>query len=396
MKLFCKSSRSLFFAGFLLLTLLSGACSRQMLVEPAGLVEFERQWSVERIWSQRAGRGIGKDFLQLHPALADELVVVADHDGRISAYDRREGDRQWRVHTGDPVSAGLRVQDDRVLYGSRDGMAVALSLTDGALLWRVALGSELLAPPAADDLMAVFQTLDGRAIALDVDSGEMLWSYDTQAPVFVLRGTASPVISDGRVYTAFSNGKVVALDAGSGSLLWERRVAEPQGRSELDRLVDINNNLIVEGGGVFASSFQGRVMVLDSDSGQPFWGRDMSTYGIMASRDGWLYLADSKGHVWAISQLDGEDRWKQSALEGRGLTGVAVHQDQIVVGDQWGFLHWMDAQSGHLTARRLHRAGGFSATPVAGDDMLYILSRKGHLTAYRLKKPWRLPGWNNQ
>ncbi len=396
MKLFCCPSRRFFSICILLLALFSGACSRQTLVEPAGLVAFDRQWSVERLWSHRTGRGIGKDFLQLHPAVTDQLVVVADREGRVSAHQRENGDRQWRIHTDDRISAGLRVQNDRVLYGSRDGMAVALSISDGTPLWRVALGSELLSPPATDDLMAVFQTLDGRAIALDIDSGEMLWSYDTRAPVFVLRGTASPVISDGRVFTAFSNGKVIALDAGTGSLLWERRVADPQGRSELDRLVDINNNLIVEGGGVFASSFQGRVMVLDSDSGQPFWGRDMSTYGVMTSRDGWLYLADSKGHVWAISQLDGEDRWKQPALEGRNLTGVAVHQDQVVVGDQWGFLHWMDAQTGHLTARRLHRKSGFSATPVARDNVLYVLSRKGQLSAYRLKKPWRLPGRRSQ
>src|SRR5699024_5382919 len=244
-------------------------------------------------------------------------VYVADLNGKVTAYSADKGKRLWRHNTQDNVTGGLYAGYGVVIYGTREGEAVALSEEDGSELWRQQLSSESLAPPAANASMAVFQVQDDQVYALDIDSGEQLWQFEDQAPTLILRGSAIPVIAGDHVYAAFANGKVVALDERTGSPLWERRVAEPQGRSELARLVDINNNLIVEGVGVFASSYQGSVSVLDAESGQTYWRKDMSTFDVMDSHLGVLYVADSKGNVWAIDQRSGDSLWRQDLLYGR-------------------------------------------------------------------------------
>jgi len=52
----------------------------------------------------------------------------------------------------------------------------------------------------------------------------------------------------------------------------------PHGRTELDRLVDIDSAVRVVGDDVFATGFQGRTAMLALDSGQIWWAHDMSSY----------------------------------------------------------------------------------------------------------------------
>lgn len=366
------------------LLFIAGCSSNPHAIEPNPLPDFDAQYEVKRYWSRNAGKGIHKAYLHLAPAATHRAVYAADLEGRVTAFSHERGRRKWRVNNDDRISGGLYAGYGVVMYGTREGDAVALSEEDGSELWRVRLSSEILAAPAANADAAVFKTLDGQVIALDIESGDELWRFDDPVPILVLRGAARPTIAGDRVYAGFANGKVVALDVRNGVPVWERRVAEPTGRSELERLVDLANNLIVEGGGVFAGSFQGRVAVLDQDNGRPYWGKDLSTYGMMASRLGVLFVADSTGHVSAIDQRTGNTLWKQDLLYGRGLTGVAVQGSQIVVGDSEGYLHWMDASSGHITARRRHHRKGFAAAPVAHEDVIYVLGRRGRLSAYSI------------
>ena len=208
-----------------------------------------------------------------------------------------------------------------VLYGTREGMAVALSTETGETLWRTQLSGEVLAIPVSDGSVAVFQTQDGHVTALDADSGEQLWDYETPVPTLTLRGLAQPTIDGGKVYAGFANAKVAALELSTGTPIWEQRIAEATGRSELDRLTDVDNNLIVEGGGVFAATFQGKVAVVDQQNGRPYWDKDMSTAEIISADTGRLFIADDTGVVRSVDMRSGSVLWKQDKLYGRRLTG---------------------------------------------------------------------------
>src|SRR5690606_17790858 len=100
--------------------------------------------------------------------------------------------------------------------------------------------SHVESAPTADDERVYVQTTDGKVIALDAGTGHRAWAYDGQQPILTQRGSATPVVHDNTVYAGLDNGKLVALDATTGQLRWEGRVAVPQGRSELDRMVDVD------------------------------------------------------------------------------------------------------------------------------------------------------------
>ena len=149
--------------------------------------------------------------------------------------------------------------------------------------------------------------------------------------------------------------------------------------------MDVNANMLVENGGVFTATFQGQLSVLDWENGRPYWSKDISSHQTISSYLGTLFVADDEGLVRAAEQRSGSFLWQQDKLYGRRLTGTAVQDGLVVVGDFEGYLHWMDADTGELVARYRHDRDGFSSTPVVVDDVLYALSADGKLAAYRIE-----------
>ena len=72
-----------------------------------------------------------------------------------------------------------------------------------------------------------------------------------------MRGTGAPLVTNHLAVAGLSTGKVVALDTQTGVPVWEQRVAVPQGRSELERIVDIDGGLLLSGGTLYVASYQG-------------------------------------------------------------------------------------------------------------------------------------------
>ena len=56
-----------------------------------------------------------------------------------------------------------------------------------------------------------------------------MWVHTVDVPILTLRGTATPVIENKHVYSAFSDGKLKKLDLESGNLLWEQTVSISRG-----------------------------------------------------------------------------------------------------------------------------------------------------------------------
>lgn len=369
----------------LLSVLVLQACnSNPDAIEPSPLPDFDKRFDVDRLWRHDVGFGNRRGALMLTPVATERWVITSDINGRLHSFDRLSGKKHWRKDL-ETRTGGIAAGYGYLVVGTRDGEVQALDLETGEPRWQARVSSEVLASPALDAGMVVVQTLDGRVTALRLDSGAALWTHEEVVPVLTLHGTSTPLIKNGRIYTAYASGKVVVLDQNTGIPVWERRVAEPTGRSEMDRLVDVDANIIVEAGGVFAVTYQGKVAVLDDESGRPFWDKDMSSYQQISSSAGTLFISDDHGRVWCIDQRTGSAQWKNEKLYGRGLNGTAVQKGLVVSGDDDGYLHWLDSIDGKLVARRFFDADGFAAPPLVYDDVLYALSGDGELAAYSIE-----------
>jgi outer membrane protein assembly factor BamB len=379
--------------GLVVLTALAlGACSwfrgyfgkEEVAEPPAKLTEIKPELAVKPLWSARAGHGTDKLYVKLRPAYDAGRIFAADDRGTTVALDAQNGNQIWKSETHAPVSAGVGVGEGLVLLGTSNGEVLALREDDGTLRWRAAVSSEVLASPEAGDGVVVARSVDGRVLGLDVLDGHRIWFYQATVPVLTLRGESVPVLDHGLVVLGLKNGKVAALSAADGKVRWEQVIAVPRGRSELERMVDIDADPVAYQGVLYVASFQGRVAALDFATGSPLWGRDISSYAGLAVDSRHVYVTDQHSDVWALDRFSGASVWKQDALHGRALTAPAVQGDAVVVGDFEGYLHWLSLDDGHIEARWRLDSDGIQAGPLVVDDTAYVYGRSGRLAALQV------------
>jgi outer membrane protein assembly factor BamB len=350
---------------------------------PAELTDFEQTLPVSRLWSRDLGDGGGKAGLRLRPAFANGRIFASDIEGRVTALDADSGSVAWAADLGEGVATTPGVGDDLVVVGTLDGAIVALDQADGSERWRTQASSEVIAAPAVRDGLVVARSHDGRLFGLSADSGERRWVFDRGVPLLSLRGNGAPVIDGDTVYVGYDNGKVFALRAEDGVPKWEQSLAQSEGRTELERMIDVDGEMAFDDAQIFAVTYRGQVGAVARDNGRPLWSRDMSSYGGIALSGNRLYAVDSDGVLWALDVNGGATIWKQGGLLHRYLSTPAVVGDYVVVGDLEGFVHWYRAETGDLLARQRVGKDEIRTAPLVVGDTVYIANSDGEIAALK-------------
>jgi outer membrane protein assembly factor BamB len=346
--------------------------------------DFKPTIKVEELWSERAGKGTEELYLKLVPATDGKAVFTADRDGRVISLESSSGEERWsKQDEGRLISGGPGVGEGKVIVGTSEAEVVARDTKTGRKLWVAEVSSEILAPPRAAQGTVIVRTGDGNLYALDVQTGTERWVYDRSIPTLTLRGTAAPTIHEGVVYAGFDNGRIVALDLATGQQIWDTQLAQPTGRSDLERLVDIDGEPVLKDNLLYIGSFQGRVAAMSKDDGAIEWTRDMSTYDQVAVDDDRVYITDERGVVWALDRHDGSARWRNKDLKFRQLTGPTHFGDYIVVGDFEGYLHWMSDETGELVARTRIDKERIITPPIDVGGALLGYSSSGKIAVFR-------------
>ena len=370
--------------------LIAAGCSKDKDVEPpAVLVKFPAKLPVKELWGDKVGGGKKQVVLRLGlgPALDNGVVFAASHKGELIAVSLDTGRTLWLKKLKMPLSAGPAAALGTVIVGSSKGAVVAFDGATGRELWRTRVNSELLSAPAISEKVVVMRSVDGRLHGFDTHTGKVLWSVEQQVPRLSLRGIATPIIAKDVAVSGFDNGKVMAVNLNTGDTVWDTALASPHGRTELDRLVDIDSAVRAVGDNVFATGYQGRTAMLALDSGQIWWAHDMSSYRGLAVDDENLFVTQSDGAVVALRQRDGSELWRNEKLKRRGLSTPAVTSTAIVVADYQGYLHWLDKTTGELVARERVAKYRVSNAPVAVDNTVVVITDSGSMAAFRATPP---------
>ena len=339
---------------------------------------------IQKVWSVSVGGGGKKQRLGLGLGVADGHLFAAGRDGEVAALDLKTGKQIWRTKTDLPLAGGTGVGAGLVVVGSLDGKVVALSEENGAQKWRVDVKGEVLSSPAIASNAVIVRTVDGKLRALAIDDGKELWSAEQQIPKLTLRGTAAPVIAHDMAISGFDNGRVLAVGLADGATVWDSPVSPPHGRTELERLNDIDAAVKVVGDNVFVAGFQGRAAMLALDSGQVWWTHDISSYRGVDVDDDQMYIATSLGEVVALKKSSGAEVWRDStSLKNRGLSAPTVIGDYVAVADLDGYVHFFDRATGTIAGRTKTSGDRVTNAPLAVDGILYVISDKGDVTALR-------------
>lgn len=369
----------------LLGVLLAGCSHDPVAVKPAALPPLpQAAITAVRDWIAGPGDASAEALIRLRPARAGNVVFVAAGNGVIEAVDDDTGKTIWTQRTRLPITGGLSAGFGRVVFGTGEGDVVSLSAADGTVQWKRRLASAVMAPAALAADRIVVQSQEGRVQVLDASDGHPVWSYDLPMPVLSIRGYAMPVIAGDQVIAASASGKIASLDLATGAGRWESRVATPRGRTEVDRLVDIDGDMLLSfDDKLYVGAYQGKLAAFDlRDRPEAFWEYEVSTLQPLTEGLGNVYVVDTAGQVIAVDAATGKAVWKQDALHAREVVSPVVTAGLLAVGDVFGYVHFISQADGRILGRI--KVSGAVTHLMADGEHLLVSTAKGKTSRWTL------------
>jgi outer membrane protein assembly factor BamB len=341
----------------------------------------------------------------LQIASNDESVFLASN-AFVYAFDKRTGKITWRTTVYNNYRARKRIKEEKnvildflfspndapskgaykvqitagpstsgnfIVVGGMRGELTYLNAKTGEVIQTANLGSTIVAPPLIDiaKKQVLLKTIDSKIIAHSFKDNKIKWQHTQPTPPLSIKGT-SPIVKYNDIYiSGFDNGRLIQLDS-EGVLLDKRRIALPQGKTSLERIIDVDAKPIIQENNVFVVSYQGRAMSINLDNNKTNWLIDFSSILGGGVIDDIFYLIDDDSIIHGISTLSGTEFWRQEQLKYRIKTQPVHFKEMIVFGGVEGYLHWVLPKTGKIIGRVKVSNVAITKLKVV-DDNIYIL-----------------------
>ncbi len=375
-------------AGILFLSLVLLSCGDKDNSEPpAPLTKIEQALRVIVDWKTNTGAGIETASYNMRPLLVQNQIFSVDTEGLVKSIDTKSGKVNWSTKTEIQAITGLAGTATVILASSRDGDINAYDVLDDnlELRWSARLKGEIRALPLIADEQIFVRTVDGQLSALSLSDGSIEWTVSRRVPALSLTGNSQPIVQGDLVIAGFDDGKISAFSRVDGQTVWETTVSRPTGRTEIERLVDLDGQFILKDGIIYISSYQGRLAAIQAFDGNLLWSRKFSSYQSIVADEEALYLSGDNSHIWSIDRRTGSAFWKQEVLHARKITAPLLIGDKLVVADLEGYVHWLDKSDGSLRGRVRPTRSRHIAQPLIWDNRIMVIDSEGILSSLYLK-----------
>ena len=358
-------------------------CSSNKVKEakPNPLPKIQQQQGLNLVFSQSVSSTSAAEASRLQLDTDNGVIFAIDPDGQVSAYKGKE--QLWKSKiTKQELTAGVEAAEGIVVVGNRKGQLFALDQATGSQKWSAKLSGAILSPSLIQSGRVITIANDGTVFAHDAVTGQQVWAYKLPNVQFSLRGQPAPVRLDDRtILVASANAYVYALDVISGVPRFQRRVAISEGRSDIQRLIDIVGDPVVAGQYLVTTSFQGQVTVTDLATQRVVWSEDASSTNRPEVSGDKVFVSTVDGKLNAYSLSTGQLAWQNEELLNRQLSNPVMLGQSLVVGDMDGVIHLLDPASGKLVGRA--KTSGEVQSLRVIDNQLYVATRKGALSIWQ-------------
>ncbi len=365
---------------------LAGCSSNDIVEQPAPIPDISASVALDTVWSMRVGDGHDEQFLSLAPLNTGDMLYAVSADGELVAVAPDNGKVAWERELKRDILAGVGGDGRQLYVVTRNARLLALSRDEGKVMWEAALPNEVIAAPQSNGNVVVAQTTDGKVLAFDTSSGEKRWQFDGVVPVLTLRMTAPPLVGTEFTLVSFANGRLVALSSANGQPLWQYAVGEPQGRTELERLVDVTSRPLILETAALVVGYQGKLALVDLRNGQEIWSRKASSLHSPMVGDGKIYLSSANGEIVAYDGNSRREVWTRDDLAWRQPTQPVVLGEYLLVGDFEGYIHVLSTEDGSLQGQLEFDDEGLRVPMQVLGDSVLVYGNSGRLAVLELKQ----------
>lgn len=378
----------------LIAVLFVAGCSQKKVVRvPAPLTTFVSPIDIQNQWQLQFDNFSFSDVEGLGLISDKGKLFMASPDGSVSrisatANGSWQSQVEWQRKFDEAFLSGVNLSREGLVLGSSKANVYLLSKSNGAIIWQTQLSSEVLSYPVIEQGLVFVRTVDGKMSVLSEKTGNVRWSVEQTLPKLSLRGIGSVAIEDGVVFVGWENGKLSAYRLKDGQTLWESQVVVPRGRTDLERLVDIQAKTLVHKGVVYVLAYNGKLVAINPSNGNLFWSKDVSGFKNILAQENRLVVIDDDSIVKAYDRMSGTLVWQNREFKYRKLTDMVATKQGIMMGDGYGYLHWVDPVNGSLIGRAQHSPYGTNGNEIVRVQLLenkvYVWDNDGYLTQYKV------------
>ncbi len=347
----------------------------------SSITKFKRHWRVN------LGQKISRGDAVLSPALFGTDIYAASVKGKVERISASDGNRIWQTKLPkERITAGVGVGSGLVLVGTDNGVVHALKQSDGSIAWDTQLDSEILASPVVGNDVVIARSGDGKVYGLDTFDGEVLWTISRQPPKLSLRGESRPAITQGVVFTGFSDGNMAALEAKTGRALWDFPISFARGTNEIDRLADVDTDPLLVGEYLYVTSYRDVTHALNIKTQSIDWSAEVSSFNSMSYDAASLYISDRNGVVHQLDRRTGAINWSQNGLRLHSTSAPISVGAYVVVSEGDGGLYVLRKSDGALIGKHSLGASTIVGQPVVDEGRIYILDSSGTLQSFSVSE----------
>ncbi len=343
---------------------------------PTALADFKPQLNVSKTWSAQ----LSSVAAPLSAQLSNNQLAIVATNGLVAVLNPDTGIEIWRLALNTPMAAGVGSDGNRLAVISQANELITLS--QGKVLWRVKLPALSFTSPLVAGERVFVLTADRTVIAFDGASGQKLWSQQRAGDALVLKQSGILTSFQDNLLVGLS-GRLVAMNPANGVAKWEVTVGSSRGTNEVERLVDLVSGVSRINNTLCARAFQTSVTCVDASKGANLWTRASQGHVGLTGSETALFGTESDGKLMAWNRGGGQVLWQSDSLRFRGLTAPTAANGQLVVGDDLGWMHWLDASNGQTLARSQIDASGIAMPALRHEKTWVVITKSGLVQALR-------------
>jgi len=356
--------------------------------------------SLTQVFATNIGTGNTRRLrITADPVIADGRVFTLDSESKITATSVG-GERIWSRtavpetdRSRDASGGGLAVSDNVVLATTGFGEVVALDPATGGEIWRQDLDAPGTSAPTILGDLAYVVARDGRAWALELGSGRIRWTQSSPPSTSNFAGGSGAAVTSEFAVFPFPTGEIIATFPEGGLRRWSTVVTGQREGRAASTISDIAADPVIDGNRVYVGNISGRVVALEVANGDRIWTASEGAVGPVWPAGDSIFLVNDLSELVRLDASDGSSIWHvvlpgfEESRERRQKTrfahyGPILAGNRLIVASGDGLIRQFDPTSGALVGT-VEIPGGAASNPVVANGILYVVTGRGQLMAFR-------------
>jgi outer membrane protein assembly factor BamB len=339
--------------------------------KPAELTANPATLGVRQAWTAN----VGAINFALTTNVQGNVVTVATSDGSVVALDAADGHQLWRANAGAPIAAG--VGSDGKVSAVVTNANELVAFEGGKEIWRQRLPVGVYTAPFVAGARVFILQADRSVVGFDGQTGRKLWTYTRASTEPLVLSHPGVMLAVGDTLLVGQSGRLAGLNPLTGGVRWEAPIAVPRGINDVERLVDLVGSVSRIGADVCVRAFQAAVGCVDANRSNVRWTKTASGAEGVSGDNDFVFGTESNGNVIAWKRTNGDRAWSTDLLAHRGLSAPLSLGRAVVVGDSFGYVHFLSRDDGKLMNRLETDKSAIAAAPVLAGNTLVIVTKSG-------------------